>query len=104
MEEIKKAKKAEKAKYDIAYAKSNIKRVPLDMQKADYEALKAVAIAKGERVNEYIKKAIWERIERDIDLGEFPFESKAKFFDLFCVRPKDGAGGCSGNQEAPSQE
>lgn len=58
-------KKAEKAKYDIAYAKSNIKRVPLDMQKADYEALKAAADAKQEKVNEYIKNAIRERMERD---------------------------------------
>jgi len=59
------SKKAEKAKYDIAYAKSNIKRVPLDMQKADYEALKAAADAKQEKVNEYIKNAIRERMERD---------------------------------------
>jgi len=58
-------KKAEKAKYDIAYAKSNIKRVPLDMQKADYEALKAAADARQEKVNEYIKIAIRERMERD---------------------------------------
>lgn len=58
-------KKAEKAKYDIAYAKSNIKRVPLDMQKADYEALKAAADARQEKVNEYIKNAIRERMERD---------------------------------------
>lgn len=58
-------KKAEKAKYDIAYAKSNIKRVPLDMQKADYDALKAAADARQEKVNEYIKNAIRERMERD---------------------------------------
>lgn len=58
-------KKAEKAKYDIAYAKSNIKRVPLDMQKADYEALKAAAEARQEKVNEYIKNAIRERMERE---------------------------------------
>lgn len=65
MEEKKKAKKADKAKYDIAYAKHNIKRVPLDMQKADYEALKAAADARGEKVNEYIKIAIRERMERN---------------------------------------
>lgn len=73
MNEGKAAKKTEKTKYDIAYAKSNIKRVPLDMQKSDYEALKAAAIAKGEKVNEYIKAAIRERMERDKhynDLGE----------------------------------
>ena len=65
MEEIKKANKAEKAKYDIAYAKSNIKRVPLDMQKSDYEQLKAAAEERGEKVNEYIKIAIKERMERN---------------------------------------
>lgn len=47
-----------------AYKKQNIKRVPLDMQNADYEQLKAVADACGEKVNEYIKNAIRERMER----------------------------------------
>ena len=58
-------RKADKAKYDIAYAKSNIKRVPLDMQKSDYEQLKAAAEERGEKVNEYIKIAIKERMERN---------------------------------------
>ena len=35
------------------------------MQKADYEALKAAADARQEKVNEYIKNAIRERMERD---------------------------------------
>ena len=65
MDEKKNAKKADKAKYDIEYAKHNIKRVPLDMQKADYENLKAAAAARGEKVNEYIKIAIRERMARD---------------------------------------
>lgn len=47
------------------YKRENIKRVPLDMQKSDYEDLKAAADAKGEKVNEYIKTAIRERMERD---------------------------------------
>lgn len=46
------------------YKKNNIKRVPLDMQNTDYEQLKAAADACGERVNEYIKNAIRERMER----------------------------------------
>lgn len=46
------------------YKKQNIKRVPLDMQISDYEQLKAAADACGEKVNEYIKKAIRERMER----------------------------------------
>lgn len=47
------------------YKKENIKRVPLDMQKSEYEELKAAADAKKEKVNEYIKTAIRERMERD---------------------------------------
>lgn len=62
MEDTKKKKKSE---YDVEYAKTNIKRVPLDMQKSDYEYLKAVAASRGEKVNEYIKKAIRQRMERD---------------------------------------
>ena len=48
-----------------AYKKQNIKRVPLDMQIAEYEQLKAAADACGEKVNEYIKNAIRERMERN---------------------------------------
>ena len=47
------------------YKEKSIKRVPLDMQLTDYEALKAAAAAAGEPVNTYIKRAIQERIERD---------------------------------------
>lgn len=47
------------------YKKENIKRVPLDMQKTEYEELKVIADAMKEKVNEYIKKAIRERMERD---------------------------------------
>ena len=38
-----------KAKYDIEYAKTKLKRVPLDVQK----------------VNGYIKKAVDQRMERE---------------------------------------
>ena len=62
MEDTKKRKKSE---YDVDYAKTFIKRVPLDMQKSDYEHLKEVAASCGENVNEYIKKAIKQRMERD---------------------------------------
>lgn len=56
-----------KASYRAAntYKKENIKRVPLDMQKTEYEALKAAAVACGEKVNEYIKKAIRDRMAQD---------------------------------------
>ena len=58
-----------KTRYDIAYKKKNIKRVPLDMQKSDYEELKAAADARGEAVNEYIKNAIKERMAMDRRVG-----------------------------------
>lgn len=58
-------KKREKARYDVDYAKKNIKRVPLDMQKDDYDKLQAAASAAGEKVNTYIKRAIFERMERE---------------------------------------
>lgn len=56
---------SKKAKYDIQYAKDNLKRVPLDLKKADYERLKAVADRKNEKVNTYIKKAIAIQLEKD---------------------------------------
>lgn len=47
------------------YARKNIKRVPLDVQKEQYERIKAAADATGESVNGYIKRAIDERMERE---------------------------------------
>jgi len=47
------------------YKRDNIKRVPLDMQITEYERLKAVSDSQGEKVNEYIKRAIRERMERE---------------------------------------
>ena len=47
------------------YAKNNLKRIPLDIQKEKYEEIKAAADAAGEKVNEYIKNAIKQRMERD---------------------------------------
>lgn len=52
-------------KASVAYKTKNIKRVPLDMQISEYESLKSAAIARGEKVNEYIKNAIRERMKRD---------------------------------------
>ena len=51
------------------YKNEKIKRVPLDMQKDDYDVLKAAADARGEKVNEFIKKAIRERLEREKAAG-----------------------------------
>jgi len=47
------------------YNAANIKRIPLDVQKTDYERIKAAAEDQGETVNGYIKKAISERLERE---------------------------------------
>jgi len=47
------------------YNAANIKRIPLDVQKTEYERIKAAAEDQGETVNGYIKKAISERLERE---------------------------------------
>ena len=52
------------------YAKTKLKRIPLDVQKEKYEEIKAAADAAGEKVNGYIKKAIEERMERERDSGK----------------------------------
>jgi hypothetical protein len=53
------------SRYD--YAKKNLKRIPLDVQKEKYEEIKAASEKVGESVNGYIKKAIDERMERDTE-------------------------------------
>lgn len=47
------------------YAKENLKRVPLDMQKSIYEEIKLHAESRKESVNGFIKRAISETLERD---------------------------------------
>ena len=54
-------------KSSVKYKANNIKRVPLDMQIADYEELKTAADKAGEKVNQYIKNAIKQRMEREAD-------------------------------------
>lgn len=54
-------------KSSVSYKTKNIKRVPLDMQISEYELLKSAAMARGEKVNEYIKNAIRERMKRDAE-------------------------------------
>lgn len=53
-----------KTKYNMEYAKTKLKRIPLDVQKEKYEEIKAAADAAGESVNGYIKKAIDEKITK----------------------------------------
>lgn len=61
---------AKKKAYDRIYRKDNIKRVPLDMQNKDYDALKAAADSAGVGVNAYIKAAIREKMSRDAAADE----------------------------------
>lgn len=57
--------KEDKAKYDMEYAKKNLKRIPLDVQKEKYDEIAAAAERAGKSVNGYIKEAIEEKMERD---------------------------------------
>ncbi len=54
----------ERKKYLYSYQKQKLKRVPLDMQLSDYEALKTAADQAGQTVNGFIKQAIAEKLER----------------------------------------
>lgn len=47
------------------YAKKNLKRIPLDVQKEKYEEIKTHATTQKETVNGFIKRAIDETMERD---------------------------------------
>lgn len=54
-------------KANIKYREKSIKRIPLDVQKEKYEEIKAAADVAGEKVNGYIKKAIDERMLREVE-------------------------------------
>ena len=47
----------------INYAKENLKRIPLDVQKEKYSEIKKAADMVNESVNGYIKKAIDKRLQ-----------------------------------------
>lgn len=49
----------------MEYAKKNLKRIPLDVQRDYYEQIKAHAAGRGESVNGFIKRAVNEAMERD---------------------------------------
>lgn len=44
------------------YYKANIKRIPLEVQIYEYEAIKAEADALGKKVNQFIKDCVWSAI------------------------------------------
>ena len=56
-----------KKAYNKDYAKNNLKRIPLDVQKTKYDEIKAAADKVNETVNGYIKKSIDMRIESESD-------------------------------------
>lgn len=55
-----------KTQYNIKYAKDNLKRIPLDVQKEKYDEIAAAATSKGETVNGYIKRAIDYRMTDEL--------------------------------------
>lgn len=57
--------KEKKAKYNIEYAKKNLKRIPLDVTKEKYQEIKNASEKAGESVNGYIKKAIDNRMNNE---------------------------------------
>lgn len=54
-----------RSEINIDYAKRNLKRIPLDVQKDYYEAIKAHAESQNETVNGFIKRAIKETMEKE---------------------------------------
>ena len=52
-------------KASIRYAKGQLKRVPLDLKKEDYERLSVAAKLQGKSINGFIKEAIQEKIIRE---------------------------------------
>ena len=54
-----------KQKYDIEYAKANLKRIPLDVKLDKYEEIRSHAEKQGESLNGFIKRAIDETVDRD---------------------------------------
>lgn len=53
------------SKATIKYAKENLKRIPLDVKKEEYEEYKTFAESKGMSVRGFIIAAMNEKMERD---------------------------------------
>ena len=54
-----------KSEYDMQYAKEKLKCIPLNVQKEQYEQIKAAADTASQRVNAYIKQAVCTRMESE---------------------------------------
>lgn len=56
----------DKTKYDIEYAKANLKRIPVDVQRKYYDnVLKPLVDSLNMPMNTFVKKAIAEKLIRD---------------------------------------
>lgn len=62
--------KENKAKYDIEYARKNLKRIPLDVQKDFYSEIRDHAKSNNESVNKYIKNAIIQRMDSENNINK----------------------------------
>lgn len=51
--------------YSLQYARENLKRVPLDLKKEEYERLSEAAKSVGMSINGFIKAAINEKISNN---------------------------------------
>ena len=58
-------KEAKKA-YNREYEKTNLKRIPLNVQLSEYEAIKAAADRAGQPVNTFIKDCIRARLSAEM--------------------------------------
>lgn len=56
---------ARKQNYDMQYADTHLKRVPINYQKHEYELVRLAADRAGQKVGTYIKQAVRERMERE---------------------------------------
>ncbi len=52
-----------KKAYNQEYTKTHYKRIPLEVQLSKYDEIKAAADSCNEKVNEFIKKAIDDRLK-----------------------------------------
>lgn len=47
------------------YRKTHVKRVAIDFQISEYDAIREHAQARGETTNGFIRRSIWETMQRD---------------------------------------
>ena len=63
--------KADKLKHNKEYS-ANLKRIPLDIQKKDFQKYKDHADSRGESMNGFIKRSMRETMQRDLAAPEAP--------------------------------